>query len=149
MSDQSSNHITSNDWLAVEKGDKQKAQEVIQQLAVAILFDQKLSRDERLRLGGALIGYEGDPVAFFGHGRRGPSATKSLEKIAVWEEVKAYKQELRTKGEKQIDAFADIAEKLDMEESTVKAWYEEMQSTFKRFKESEEWRNSGIASLLP
>ncbi|NOR41686.1 MAG: hypothetical protein GQ537_10800 [Gammaproteobacteria bacterium] len=149
MTHKTTDTIPDPDWIAVEKGDKAKARERMYHFAGSVLIGEKLSRTDRLRIASALIGYKGAPVAFFGFGRRGPSAKKALEKVAVWKAVGACKEKLKANGEKQKFAYVDVAIELDMEDRTVKDWYEEIQSYLKQNEESSEALSRGIASLLP
>lgn len=140
---------TDADWIAVHKGDKDKARELMQTMAVSLLFGHEMSRSERLRLGFALIRFDGDPVAFFGHGRKGPSASKVAEQLEVWDAVKQRKKAFREEGKGQLDVYEDVAKKLNMKERTVRDWYEEIEAHVKKYEREESSFTQGITSLIP
>jgi len=141
--------ISDADWIAIHKGDKTKAREIMLKIAVSLLFGHELSRAERLRLGFALIRYESDPVAFFGHGRKGPSASKVQDQLNVWAAVKHRKGVLKAQGMGQLDVYDDVAQKLNMDERTVRDWYEEIEKHLKKYLHEESSLTQGLASLLP
>ena len=121
MTEKEANRILDSTWLAVKKGDKKVAGEYLRKLGFEVLMGEELDRTDRLRLGWALMHFKDDPVAFFGFSRRGPSSTKTIEKLVVWAEVKILKDELRKDGQKQVDAFAVVAENLHCSERKVRS----------------------------
>jgi hypothetical protein len=148
MTDEATVSILDSTWMAVKKGDKDVAGKYLKRLGYELFMGEVLDRTDRLRLGWALMQLKSDPVAFFGYARSGPSSTKTPEKLEVWTEVRIEKERLREVGETQVDAFANIAEKLNFSPDKVKKDYEEVQNFIKQQDLEYITFSKGIASLI-
>ena len=113
-----------------------------------MLMGNALDRSDRMRLGLAVMQLKSDPVAFLGYSRRGPSSSKTAEKLEVWEKVKAEKSRLREAGEAQTEAFTNVACKIDHSEDMVKKIYDEIQRYIKKQEAEFASLSTGIASLI-
>ena len=140
--------IIDKTWMAVKKGDKQAARAYLNRLGYELLMRGKLKREDRFRLGWALMKYEGDAVAVFGFLRRGPSSTKTTKKLVVWAEVKIEKDKLRRAGENQTEVYENVANNLGSTYRMVEKDYEEVQKYIKEHEAEYELFNTGIAALI-
>jgi hypothetical protein len=134
-------------WVAIKKGDRNIAKEMIKSLVVKLIYREELTRAERLALVHAMF-YHCDKKAeeFFGYGRTGSKDTKIMESLEIHQAVTDRKKELKSKGKKVADAEADVASDLGYSERKVKRSFEDIQ---RRIKEYDNVMNKGIAGLIP
>ena len=132
-------------WIAIKKGDRNIAKKMIEHLAGTLLIDGELTRTERHRLAFAMLCHAGEPEVFFGFGRTGLKATKTMEKISIWQDLTDRKKQLKSKGKKVVDAIADVANDLKCSELKVRKSFNEIQ----RYIKDDKIMNEGIVGLLP
>ena len=147
MTEHKKNPIIDPTWMAITKGDKKAAEKYLLNLGVKLYWQERLTVEDSRLLGCALMQFKGNPASFFGYSRSGQSSTKTLEQLEIWKTVKKYKRHLKAQGLPQVDAFAHVAQHLDLTDSKVKDDYESVQHYVINQKQIRKDLLKGIAAL--